>query len=139
MDKLELLLSAGKLLNTLSSILDREREALGERNDVALTSVADQKQSILNEIALIEPKLIELFEEASLSEEEDTGVESLRDLLAACRDKNRINGQLAASGLNVMEKSIATLESLMQIGRVRTYDAEGRRESGVAKRNIGVA
>lgn len=139
MDKLELLLNAGNLLNTLSSILDEERQALSDRNDVAMNGVAERKQALLNDIALIEPKLARVFEEARQSEQEDTGVESLRDLLAACREKNRVNGKLAASGLNVMEKSIAMLESLMQIGRVRTYDAEGRRESGVAKRNIGVA
>ncbi|MDO6460415.1 flagellar export chaperone FlgN [Granulosicoccaceae sp. 1_MG-2023] len=139
MDRSELLENAVSRFSALSSVLDDEQAALAARDEAAMSAIARRKQSLLDEIAQLEPQLTQVLEEAATTSQADSAVTGLRDLLAECRSKNQLNGQLVASGLNVMEKSIAMLESLMQIGRVRTYDAEGRRERGVAKRNIGIA
>lgn len=133
-----------KLLSKALVVLDKLEQTLATEQQVllsteldALDSLLPRKRQLLEQLAVIEPRLIEVLQAAD--EHESSQVFTIKTRLNSCRQRNQENHTLTAQGINNVGRSLTYLHSAMQIGSVSLYNPRGKAESSVGKRHRGVA
>ena len=135
----DILQQTEKNLQDLSTLIQQEQRAITKSDIDGLHDIIRQKNEILTAISAVEAELIRLFKNTSKDDSGNDRIKSIKTLLLNCREKNAENNRLAIQGINVLDKSIEHLESLMQIGSVKIYGPTGKTGGQVSKRNIGIA
>lgn len=139
MTDLLLLQEAERLVDNLLKMIEAEQEAIMKSEPEAIDRTMIAKSDLLDKIAALEPRLSALIKASDDASGYSTNVDSIKNKLQECRNRNKENRLLTVQGLNVVDKSISFFESLMQIGSARVYDSEGNSKGRTMKRNIGMA
>ena len=127
------------LLSRLDLILDQESLALRRREVDAIHQVLDGKLAVLHELEITGRQFIELTGRHGIDptkEDMDNWLGSaslaassrqLRQLVAACDEKNRANGSV----IDVNRKFVDNLLAILQTGQLqtRTYDRSGHMDA----------
>ena len=122
------------LLEKLGGVLDAEQQVLVSAEHDRLDELLEKKQSLLGELAAIEPQLLD-----TLQSESGHAVDVVMHLLESCRQRNQENNALTVQGMKNIAHSISFLHSALQTGKVDLYDPSGKTAAGTAQRNIGRA
>ncbi len=131
--------SAKLLVEGLEKLL-RQEQAISISKDMAgLNELLVEKQRILEKVSVFEPILIEANNKNTMSEQEALLLAKIKELLVECRELNRETSQITSNRAYMIGKSIAYLESLLNIDSVKLYDTSGKTSSEPGKRNLGFA
>ena len=139
MSQNQFLQEAQGLIERLGQTIQSEQKAIVQADADAIHAAVVKKNELLSRLSSMGPVLTKALKEADENGEEAGQINSIREHLRICRDTNRENHALANQGQIAVEKSISFLESVMQIGSVRVYDAQGKTGGRPSKRNIGTA
>jgi hypothetical protein len=139
MQKNSILKNADILLKSLSGLIDIEQKAIMEADNDSLDEIVKRKKLKLEELSILEPSLILLFNRANNSKQESTQIEALKARLVYCREINDENNKLSIQRINTLDRSVAFIEGLMNISSVRTYGPSGKTDSKPSMRKIGLA
>jgi len=63
----------------------------------------------------------------------------IKSLLAECKQYNHESRQLATHKVNMVSKSIAYIEAMLNIDTVKLYSPKGKTNSRSEKRDLGIA
>ena len=103
----------------LSIVLDKEFEALAQKNLPLLESLQSQKVELLSEIESSWKKSLDL-------DRDDSSFEEIRSLIEACREKHIRNDILLRKQIDQVQALIGTLTSQTSGNYGNVYDKLGK-------------
>ena len=147
-----------EILSELSTLLDEERQALGEQDSERILALADKKQSLLDEMNELNDKRVnvlikfDVVDRKNPTEQEfkdwlkvqDSSMDEVRllmkeceTLLRSCKTKNNTNAQI----LSTLQKRNKHLFELMQghNGKNKVYTSRGSTRPISSKQTLGRA
>ena len=129
------MLRTSSLVEQLHSVLEEEYELMKASSAETLVALLQRKESLIVEIAALEPDLVKVFGQA----EDDPAVRSLQVRVKDCHELNQRNRTVAHLQLGYTRKSLALLRSLLNLSDVPVYGATGEISIYREKRKLGSA
>ncbi|MDB4837973.1 flagellar protein FlgN [Marinomonas sp.] len=147
-----------ELLEKLSLLLDKERHAFNESDSTKIINLSEQKQSLLDEMDLLNKKRINILIKFNILDRKKPSEEVFKDwldiqdstfddlrllisecetLLKACKTKNNTNSRI----LSTLQKRNKHLFELLQghSGKNKVYTSKGSTRPISSKQTIGRA
>ncbi|WP_163131716.1 flagellar export chaperone FlgN [Agarivorans sp. Alg241-V36] len=117
-------------LTLLLSLLEQEKVALEQDDTIALYAVAEQKEQALVLIASADEEIAASSEKEQLNSDPQFAqqVETIKDLLAQCQERNELNGEIIKASNEKVRQLSAVIDQL-QNQNASTYDKLGKKHS----------
>lgn len=122
-------------VETLNDVLEREYQALMDRDIVLINTLASEKEGLLNSLAHLEPHLRAVYNAVEMQEDEH----SVQQLLQLCRDLNTRNQSLALVAIDQNKKSLSLLRNVLKLDQSSEYSPSGELNADNSKRYLGNA
>lgn len=109
----------------LQIILDIEKQALVDRDHDKIVTLAQQKESLLNNINDADQHIAQVLAQHPLPAQFDVIKQKIMEGAAACQEQNLENGRaidLSLNSLNRLQRAIVQKRS----GNAMTYNAKGK-------------
>jgi len=119
----------------LNGILEREYQALVDRDIDMINALSTEKSTLLASLARLEPHLRAVYSAAEVVEGEDT----VKQLLQLSNELNERNRSLVLVALDQNRKSLSLLRSVLKLDQTSVYSANGELNADRSKRYLGSA
>ncbi|MCF1426737.1 MAG: flagellar protein FlgN [Shewanella sp.] len=120
-----LLDSQRQTLTKLHEVISDEKQALSQQQAESLLALAQQKQSLLQQLQQFDTQLSSHPEKARLTTDLASAVADIKDALAHCQLANEANARLIEMNLASINRLASALQASRNASSL-TYDGKGK-------------